>query len=132
MMPPRRLGEGVVKAAVEDASEVPFGPKEGDFIEKNGITYRFAKVASGAMVWDPELNQRVQHYHTLNTWFSHFTKDIGPGPGWDSRMGLANLAPEEMMQRFGHVFTSDEIFSVSDIPDDIPYLILEPIDEDDE
>lgn len=101
-MMPRRLGEGIVKVANQNEKLVLRAPNEGDVVTRNGKEYRFVKVASGAQVYDPVEKRMVPHYHSLKTFFSHSTDGIASGPGWDTRLRLLDMSPEDMMGRFGH------------------------------
>lgn len=49
--------------------------------------------------------------YTLRDYFSHTAADGTNGPGWDMRWGLKDLTEEQMLERYGHVFTDDEIRS---------------------
>jgi len=121
-------------------------PQEGDIVERNGEKIQFVKVPTGEKVWDTDTQSLIPGYHSLKTWFSHHTEKIGPGPGWDNRITLTNLSPEEMLQRYGHVFTRYEIFSpggkwevdesgeeklTGGMPDYVPYYDLEPVETHD-
>jgi hypothetical protein len=120
-------------------------PAEGGIYEKNGTKYRFVRQPTGTQLWNDETQQLEPRYHTLKTWFSHSTPGVTSGAGWDGRWGLLDLAPEEMLQRYGHTFTPAEVSApagrrkindeyeetiVGGMPDDIPYYGLEKIDED--
>lgn len=117
-------------------------PHEGKVIEIDGQKYSYEKVPTGTKKWDPETQQLEPAYHSLKTWFSHSTENIGPGPGWDSRFRLSDLTDQEMLNRYGHVFTHDEIISPSGkedfatgertggMPDNVLYYDLSPFKED--
>lgn len=118
----------------EDSRE----PFEGKIIEREGQKYRFEQVPTGRLVWNSDAQKRVPEYYSLKTYFSHHTDGLGAGPGWDSRFGLGTLDSEEMLGRYGHVFTPPEISSpmgwrdevtneiVGGMPEDIPYYTLVP------
>lgn len=130
------------KHTTENGVAIKCGPQEGQIVERNGQRYQWQKVPSGATVYDPVTQLHVPHYHSLRTYFSHETPGIGAGPGWDSRSRLANMSDEEMIKRYGHIFSLEEIsqpgsepdFTTGEykggMPDDIPYLNLEPIESD--
>jgi len=117
-------------------------PYEGKIVEIDGQRYRYEKVPTGVQRWDDEAQQPVEVPYTLRTWFSHSTEGIGPGPGWDSRLNLLTLTEHEMYERYGHVFTPDEISSPSGkedfmtgerkggMPDDVPYYALVPVEKE--
>lgn len=140
---PRTLGENTVRAASRHEQVAPKIPHEGDVLLLDGQKYMFVKVASGAQVYDPTEARMVPHYHTLKTFFSRSTDGIGPGPGWDTRMKLLGMLSEDMVARYGHVFTDDEIRSPmgypddddsyelkGGMPDDIPFYELTPVDNE--
>ena len=118
-------------------------PHEGDIVERDGEKLQFVKVPTGEKVWDSNTQSFVPGYHSLKTWFSHHTERVGPGPGWGTNLSmLPTLSPEEMQQRYGHVFTRDEMFSpggkwevdesggeklIGGMPDDVPYYDLQPL-----
>lgn len=118
-------------------------PTDGGIVERDGIKYQFTKVPTGTTTWDAESQRLIPRYHTLRTWFAHTTEGIGPGPGWDARLALPQLSEKEMLERYGHAFTADEISApagrwetsvsgeelVGGMPDDIPYYDLKPVDE---
>lgn len=84
----------------------------------------------------PNQQTFVPGHHSLRTYFSHHTVNVGPGPGWDTRFRLTSLTPELMMERYGHEFTDDEISNpmgkkdwttgevTGGMPNDIPYYEL--------
>lgn len=118
------------------------GPFEGKIVEKDGQKYRYQKVLTGNTTWDDETKQLVPLPYSLKTWFSHSTEGVGPGPGWDSRLGLADLSDAQMLERYGHVFTHAEIFLprgheeiasglfIGGMPDDILYFKLVSFEEE--
>lgn len=127
----------------------PLAPSDGKIVEIDGKKYQFQKVPTGRMLRDAEGNQIPEHY-SLKTWFSHTDDKLGPGPGWDSRLGIGILTDEAMQQRYGYVFTQEEVFSpggilnpqlpaawdtedvpefIGGMPDDIPYFELVALDE---
>ncbi len=141
----RGIGAVVVPRVVESSAlesaerpEDTRGPFEGKVVAKGGQKYRFEKVPTGRLVWDSDAQERVPEHYSLKTYFSHHTDGLGAGPGWDIRRRLDTLAPEEMRERYGHVFTPQEIFSptgwrdevtnevVGGMPD-IPYYTLTPL-----
>ena len=122
-------------------------PTQGGTIEKNGVAYQFEKVPTDAKVYNPETGKLETRYHSLKTWFSHSTPDVGAGPGWDGRFALNDMPEGEMLQRYGHVFTSEEISSPSGrreigescddellggMPYNIPYFDLREMDNENE
>jgi hypothetical protein len=130
----------------ETAAEVPL-PAEGGIYEKNGTQYRFVRMPTGRQVWNDNTQQMEPEYHTLRTWFSHSTPGVTDGgPGWDARWGLLELSKEDMLRRYGHEFTRDEVTApagrrqnndpwgeedmVGGMPDNIPYYGLEKIEND--
>lgn len=116
-------------------------PQENALFELNGERFRFAKVPTEKMTWDSEKEDMVPAHHTLRTWFAH--SDGGPGPGWDSRRKLVDLDNKQMLARYGHIFTPEEIIFpsgnwkvtpegeelVGGMPDDIIYFELQPIED---
>jgi hypothetical protein len=92
---------------------------------------------------DLETKRLEPGYYSLRTWFSHHTEEVGAGPGWDGRFGLARLTPEQQLKRYGHEFTSGEINAPSGkrsfetgrledgMPNDIAYLELVPAEDPD-
>ena len=117
------------------------GPIEGKEVEVNGEKLRWNKVPTGKEVWNSDIKRFEPGYHSLRTWFSHHTDGVGAGPGWDGRFGLVHLTPAQQMERYGHKFTNEEISAPSGtrnfetgqweggMPNDIPYLELEPVDD---
>lgn len=115
-------------------------PCEGKRIEIDDRTYEYAKVPTGKMVYNRETRQLEPGFHSLRTYFSHSTEGIGPGPGWDLRLNLPKLSDDEMLERYGHVFSCEEIFEPSGsreldgslsggMPDDVHYYDLASVDE---
>jgi hypothetical protein len=122
-------------------------PVEGKIIEKDGQLFEWCRVKSGVQVFNPETGQQEDHYHTLRTWFAH-TSMASPrggcvnGPGWDRVRSLSFMTDNEMLEKYGHVFTREEIDHPAGVEDwetgeitgampDIPYLELVPLSEDD-
>ena len=114
-------------------------PQEGEIVELNGKQFRFVTVPTGKTAWDSDKEEMIPVNHTLKTWFAH-SDELGPGPGWDLRQKLVELNDEEMLVRYGHVFTPEEITFpsgswevssegeelVGGMPNDIPYFDIEP------
>jgi len=129
----------ILEAAPEIIPETSL-PYVGKEVELDGQKYRYERVATSKTKWDEETQTEVPVYYSLKTWFSHTTPGIGPGPGWDSKQRLQGLTSEAMLERYGHAFTRDEIFSPSGVqslmtgefeggmPDDIAYYALTPIE----
>lgn len=140
----RKHGIGSVVTSPEANQPEPMpteGPYEGKRVELHGRTYEYAKAPTHKMVWNRETGQMEPGFYSLRTYFSHSTDGIGPGPGWDLRLELSGLSEEEMTERYGHVFTREEIFSpsgtrelngslVGGMPDDIPYYDIVPLDNE--
>lgn len=145
-------GAKVAKAALsmsEVGSETPPQsevslPCEGGTYEEDDHQYRFTTVTYHTSVRDPKSVgglRDVEHPHSLRTWFSHETDEAGPGPGWDSRLHLPYLTPEQMLRRYGHIFTNEEISNpmgkedwetgerIGGMPDNIPYFAIEPAEK---
>lgn len=93
----------------------------------DGVTYRFAP--SYKYVRNYRTGQSEKRQYTLRDYFSHTAADGQNGPGWDSRFSIMSNTPEEMMRRYGHVFTIDEARSPQTMPDDVFYYDLVTKDE---
>ncbi len=105
-----------------------------------GKKFEYHKVSTGREVWDEQSEQMVPEYHTLRSYFAHSTEK-GPGPGWDARYDLLKLSEGEMMARYGHIFTPEEVDGpsgtedfatgerVGGMPGDVPYYELVAIDK---
>jgi hypothetical protein len=131
-----RKRSGLTASAAERPESEP--PYQGKTVEINGKPYHYEKVPTGKNVWDEAAQARVPGYHSLKSYFSHHTVNVGPGPGWDGRLGLLDLNPGQMVERYGHEFTREEVFNPmghqdfqtgewsGGMPDDIPYYALVP------
>lgn len=86
---------GEIKRPVGESNNKP---KEGDTKVVDGVTYRFQKSP-----------------YTLRQYYSHDTKEMGPGPGWDFRNFL--LSEKYALEHFGRTFTVDEVFNPDKLPD---------------
>lgn len=132
---------------VQEAPKVEL-PEEGKIVERDGKWYRWERVPSGASVMNPETWQKEPHYHTLRTWFNH-TIQVEPGgewvngPGWDALRRLPDYSTQEMLEKYGHIFTDDEMRNPYGDEDpetgeitggmpDTPFLWLEPIDKEEQ
>jgi len=73
-------------------------PQPGDVKIVDGIKYQYKKSK-----------------YSLRQFYSHETPEMGPGPGWDVRMGLLN--DEWAMKNFGRTFSAKEVFNPSLLPD---------------
>ena len=126
----------------EVASEHLQTPNEGGLYEEGGQRYRFVPATYQCTAYTREGYKYIERPYTLRRWFSHTVETPDGyinGPGWDQRLGLSRLAPEQMLRRYGHVFTNDEIYNpigeenretgelTGGMPDDIPYFEIEPI-----
>jgi hypothetical protein len=80
-------------------------PSPEEIIEVDGKRYR--KVPTG---------------YTIREYYSHST-DKGPGPGWDSRMSLADS--DYSKRRFGRIFTEEQAMDPSLLPDEPMYRLEE-------
>lgn len=120
-------------------------PVEDGIYEQDGTRYRFVREPTGKQFYNRETGQLEPRYHTLQTWFSHSTPGVTDGgPGWDGRWSILDLPPQEMVRRYGHKFTEDEVgapagrtemndafeeVSVGGMPDDIFYYGLEKFED---
>lgn len=140
----RQHGVGAVAhpntVVVQTETEPVEGPYEGKRVEIDGNVFEFAKVPTHTKVFNRETGQLEPGYHSLRTWHSHHTPDIGPGPAWDMRLDLLRMTEGQQLERYGHVFTREEVFAPGGkrefdgslsggMPDDIPYYELVPVDE---
>lgn len=131
-------------AQVAERAPLPEGPRAGQQVEIDGITYEYRPCPTGTDYYDAASGQLLPRMHSLRTWFSHHTDGVGAGPGWDGRWGLLQMTPAQMLARHGYIFTPDEVSSPSGtrtsydgsleggMPDDIPYLLLEYVDTQNE
>lgn len=122
-------------------------PQEGSTYEENGRNYRFVPATYTISVRDLESRggfREVERPYSLRSWFSHTTKTPDGfinGPGWDrlNSGSLSDYTPDQMLRRFGHVFSTEELRHpagkvdwetgerTDGMPDNIPYFGIEPI-----
>lgn len=92
----------------EETAETKPEPKAGDIVTIEGVDYKYRALTRKAL--DPASGEPIRVPYTYRSYYAHTDPETGlNGPGWDSRLSLANNATA--LRTHGRTFTRDQVIS---------------------